>query len=100
MTFLKLDLLDAEDEPIITKIEDANIHMLLINERHAHKDDDRLSPCHGYPKKVEISDNTIQWIPGDGGSYTVAMYFEDTPGGRNRLQQELTDREIELTIPE
>lgn len=98
MVFLKLDLLD-EDQAIITKVEGANIHMLLINERKLLKDDDRLEPCHGHRKKIEISGNTIQWIPGDGGSYTVAMYFDDTQGGRNRLQQELADREIELAIP-
>jgi hypothetical protein len=84
--FLKLDLGD-EDNPIRTTHEAESLPALLDAEAEKYRKDDRLSPCHGMrtAECVSVDDNSVQWSPGDGGSYTIAVYAPDTPAGAEEL---------------
>jgi hypothetical protein len=88
MRFLKLELLD-EDEPVVTTVEEENLHCLLQAELKEYRDDDRLEPCYGVPKTLHVDEDSVQWTPGNGGQYTVARYFLDSPAGREELEAEL-----------
>lgn len=86
MRFLKLDLGD-EDNPVRTTVEAESLDALLDTEAASYREDDRLEPCHGFrtAECVRRDDNSVQWEPGDGGSYTIAVYAPDTPEGREEI---------------
>jgi hypothetical protein len=85
--FLKLDLAD-EDNPVQTTVQAETLDALLDAEAGEYRQDDRLSPCHGYrtAECVSHDHNSVQWTPGDGGQYTIAVYAPDTPEGREEIQ--------------
>lgn len=87
MRFVKLDLAD-EDNPVQTVIEAKSLDALLDAEAAEYREDDRLSPCCGLrtAECVSRDDDSIQWAPGDGGQYTIAVYAPDTPEGREEIQ--------------
>lgn len=80
--FLKLDLAD-EDNKTTTTVQAESMDALLDAEVKEYQDDDRLDPCHGFRRAecVFRDHNSIQWEPGDGGQYTIAVYAEDTEVG-------------------
>ena len=86
MRFLKLDLAD-EDNPVQTTVEAESLEALLEAEVADYREDDRLEPCYGYKTAecVSHNDDSIQWAPGDGASYTIAVYAPDTPEGRQEI---------------
>tara|TARA_R110000868_G_scaffold47769_8_gene156250 strand:+ start:605 stop:883 length:279 start_codon:yes stop_codon:yes gene_type:complete len=90
-TFLKLDLCD-EDDPITTQVQAESLDALLDAEAEQYRADDRLSPCHGHrtAECVSRDDNSIQWAPGDGGQYTIAIYAQDTLEGRQEIDSRLS----------
>ena len=67
---------------------------LLAAQVAEYREDDRLSPCHGFRTAECVSQtsrinphdhNSVQWAPGDGGQYTIAIYAADTPEGREEI---------------
>lgn len=90
--FLKLDLCD-EDDKVQTIVEAESMDALLDAEAAEYREDDRLSPCYGLrtAECVSRDNNSIQWSPGDGGQYTIAVYAPDTPEGREEIQSWLEE---------
>ena len=84
--FLKLDLADC-DNPAQTTVEAKSLDALLDAEAAEYRQDDQMSPCHGFrtAECVSRDHNSVQWAPGDGGQYTIAVYAPDTPEGREEL---------------
>ncbi len=85
-TFLKADLAD-EDNPVTSTIQAESLEALLEAEVREFEQDDRLSPVYGLQTAECLShdENSVQWAPGDGGQYTIAVYAEDTPEGREEI---------------
>lgn len=92
MRFLKLDLAD-EDDAKTTTIEATDLPTLIQSEHRKYLDDDRLSPCHGttVAEALGHDDDSIQWSPGDGGQYTIAVYAPDTEDGRKTIEEWLEE---------
>jgi hypothetical protein len=92
MRFLKLDLCD-EENPVQTTVEAESLDALLDAEAARYREDDRLEPCHGFrtAECIRRDDNSVQWEPGDGGAYTIAVYAPDTPEGREEIASWLDD---------
>jgi len=86
MRFLKLDRCD-EDEPIQSVVEAESLDALLDAEAESYRNDDRLEPCYGLMREECVSKgvDSIQWSPGDGGEYTIAVYAPCTPEGSAEL---------------
>jgi len=86
--FLKLDRTD-EDAFVTTTFEADDLNAAVEMVFQEALVNDRLEPCHG-KKQAECfskSGNSIQWIPGDGGVYTVFVVAPDTPEGLKELDQ-------------
>jgi hypothetical protein len=85
--FMKLSLAD-EDNPVITHHEAESLDALLDAEAAEYRQDDQLSPCYGFrtAECVTRDHNSVQWTPGDGGRYTIAIYAPDTPEGKEEIQ--------------
>lgn len=74
--FLKLDLRDLEDIRV-TVIKAESQPKLLKKELRELYDDDELSPCFTMDSIAEClhaDHDSITYSPGDGGSYTIAVY--------------------------
>jgi hypothetical protein len=89
--FIKLDTIEQDEPPVTTIVEAKDMESLLNDEANDYRDDNRLDPCFGNQRAecVEIAENTIQWEPGDGGSYTIAQYWLDDEQGRAAHAEEL-----------
>lgn len=87
--FLKLDLIEDDELPIVTEHEAETMKALIKEEYASLLDDDRLSPCFGTTIEEALShdEDSIQWSPGDGGGYTIVRFFPTTPEGQKALEE-------------
>ena len=77
MRIEKIDMADDEAE-VITTVEAESLEALGQTEVESMMADDRFEPCYGYEKEFRVTigndEMWIVWLPGDGGSYTIAEY--------------------------
>lgn len=97
--FIKLDLADC-DNATRSFVEGESLEGVLKNELAKAMADDRFEPCHGFDKIIDIRGNSLIFLPGDGGIYTIAKFFPDTEEGRAELNIELGEPPTPLTVKE
>lgn len=84
--FFKVEFPYSDEPKDIFRVEADTLEALLAEERLKYSQDDRLLPCYGGTTEVSIDGNTVQYAPGDGGTYTAARYFADEEALKHFLE--------------
>lgn len=89
--YWKLDVAD-KDEFKIEMLEADSLPDLLRQELTKAYSDDRFEACYDTTGTFSVDENRLTWEPGDGGVYTIALYFENTEEGQKIFHNEIKDR--------